>query len=1227
MEGQPVEEAKRAAQSMVEQIDLQASQIALVSFNSVAVLAQPLTHDRAALIAAIQRLYGEGGTAIDQALAAGRQALAGSAPSGRRAVLILLSDGGSDLDSAQREANQVRAVGIEIIAIGLRGTDFNETVLRAVAGNTPPIILDDPARLTEVFNRLAVDVTNPLVTDLSVREQYNALAFELADPMLRAAIGNPGVLLWEVPALSAINSSYQYVLRAKRIGWQQLSPGGQVAMRDCQGNSLNELLPIGPRILIIPSVPWLLGLWLLPLLLFLLALFLRKPPKRKRTLDPDRFEAFEPQPYGPGGVEALRPLADVEEPEPGRGDPAQCPPVLIMGAGDTARWVLTAVKRNLVWRYGQVPPTVRLLLIDFRAPRRRPSPVILDGVELTEGVEVVGLAPDFSEWQRKDKELPWKGSHDLNEPGRVRGRVALAIDFKGQAGAKGSPVWRAVVEAKQALNRPAVFVVASLGDEAGSGMAFDLADLAMRASPAAEMRPLSCRLLLGLPTAMRPGTAAENERRIEYALAALSELRRLSFRHPWSSVYGPVEDIPFDACYLFNGAIQIAQDTALTGQIDTTEIDLRTNADEAGPLSVVADWLTSVLDPAVYGRYGDQARAAATEMRQEGGGLHRALFGSFGVCSLQWPVEILRKAGQWWLIEQLVKPGPTSVQSGQAEVVDFLQGKGMANRHELLAWLADLPGRPWEQEGMVAGPGFFEAMVHKADGAFEHALAERLTRTMNEGGADGIQQALAFLTALQEQLKGVVRSLPDQAWPSQEDEQALVGWLNSCLRSAGAAEAELAAWNAALGKLANQARVEQKRADEELERWKKTRRGRVTEEALGGVERDRATENALQARLSRLRERLVWAWDLRSGQPRPYLLALPLTFDGSEKLSLNDLVVRYGAAATDTERVLDLLRRATTYHTRFFLTEAYHVAPRLRRLLNEKGVELLKTFVRESSPLLRYDLGEAHRILNQGRRPEQPPLNVLIHRVFASGDQEVAQLISDRLITERRSVVQTADPFTCLILSLASMIPLDAIEPYRTMVREAAGPRPDEQIFLAERVLARWQRRAMKLRQFDRLSLGPWEGAYDRPFDKSSSEPLFHPEFGTLVFDDGSREELFARAVVCNLIAEKLPRGWVLRLHGREEDLGSSIQEALKAFLNAPKDFSPESLLGRDHLEDTLRRLSEAVEQWKDSPPADLEGYLKGRLEQPPVGALRHAPGPIERSLWTLLRLIAEEMV
>jgi Mg-chelatase subunit ChlD len=136
MEGQQIKDAKTAALTFIDHMDLAGSdQGSVVSFAGQASLDQKLTHDRGRIDAAIDAIGADGGTNIAAGVIAATRELTSSRHNpAAPPVMILLTDGlaKGEEAAAMEAAAAAKAQGIRVITIGL-GHDVNESLLRAMA--------------------------------------------------------------------------------------------------------------------------------------------------------------------------------------------------------------------------------------------------------------------------------------------------------------------------------------------------------------------------------------------------------------------------------------------------------------------------------------------------------------------------------------------------------------------------------------------------------------------------------------------------------------------------------------------------------------------------------------------------------------------------------------------------------------------------------------------------------------------------------------------------------------------------------------------------------------------------------------------------------------------------------------------------------------------------------------------------------------------------------------
>jgi Mg-chelatase subunit ChlD len=133
MRGRELPDAKAAAKSFINYLQLSSDQVALVSFAGEASLDQRLTHNGQSVKKAIDRLSASGSTAIGDAIAAAQQELSSKRHNRSAApVLILLTDGENTKGrDPLRAAEAAKAAGTRIIVIGLG--QVQEAELRALA--------------------------------------------------------------------------------------------------------------------------------------------------------------------------------------------------------------------------------------------------------------------------------------------------------------------------------------------------------------------------------------------------------------------------------------------------------------------------------------------------------------------------------------------------------------------------------------------------------------------------------------------------------------------------------------------------------------------------------------------------------------------------------------------------------------------------------------------------------------------------------------------------------------------------------------------------------------------------------------------------------------------------------------------------------------------------------------------------------------------------------------
>lgn len=160
MTGEKFTDAKSAARTFVELLDLRRDQAAVIGFSAGPTLASGLSQDLRALQAAIDTLSLGSGTRIDRALRAAVGELLGPRRRpGNQGVIVLLSDGAHSGTAAdlQHATNEARSLGAVIYAIGF-GPDANRAELVSIAGAERTFVAIDGAALKRIYRDIASSI-------------------------------------------------------------------------------------------------------------------------------------------------------------------------------------------------------------------------------------------------------------------------------------------------------------------------------------------------------------------------------------------------------------------------------------------------------------------------------------------------------------------------------------------------------------------------------------------------------------------------------------------------------------------------------------------------------------------------------------------------------------------------------------------------------------------------------------------------------------------------------------------------------------------------------------------------------------------------------------------------------------------------------------------------------------------------------------------------------------
>jgi uncharacterized protein with von Willebrand factor type A (vWA) domain len=150
MQGLKLDTAKQATHKMIETLEA-TDEVGVITFDSDATVVVPLQRasNRTKIEAAIKDVTAGGGTNILPALKGALAALHGSKLKLKH--VLFLSDGEAPTDGIAEVANEIRAEGATISAVGVQGADRNFLAMIADAGEGRLYMVEDLGALPKLF--------------------------------------------------------------------------------------------------------------------------------------------------------------------------------------------------------------------------------------------------------------------------------------------------------------------------------------------------------------------------------------------------------------------------------------------------------------------------------------------------------------------------------------------------------------------------------------------------------------------------------------------------------------------------------------------------------------------------------------------------------------------------------------------------------------------------------------------------------------------------------------------------------------------------------------------------------------------------------------------------------------------------------------------------------------------------------------------------------------------
>lgn len=791
MAGMPITQALQAARDFVNAADLSVTQIGIMFFNDAPTHSLPLSQDRVGMISFLQNVVGDGGTSADLALKQTREELTGARHrSQAQSMLILLSDGGSPTPPiAEQEARSAKQAGVHIVVIGIVGSGLNAPLLQSIASSSTDYhSVSDISTLAGLYTELAQATNRIRASQVLVTERYNQSAFDLVSGPADAQ----NQIVWNVGTLADQSKRLDYRLKPKALGWHDVSPEpGEIKLSDCNNQPVLFSSPQGPRVLVL--APWwlfLILLLLLPLLLLgaIVLPFLRKSPQADAQLPaPDPFK-YDPKPPVTPWTQAVYSLQSGAPVLPS----VYNQPALVVGLGEVGLYVLTALKKNLLDRFGQMPKDVRLLQIDVTTKGKEPMQFDLAGVTLAP-IEKLTLVVDLDNVDISIKNNPNKYAHlawwprDVGDDrGRALGRMALFYDLRNDIG--GSKLWRKIQE-RHPQKDCRLFMIASTADDVGSGAYLSLTDLIKRASQGLGTFTRAEALLSlhnVMPNEINP---SDLETARAKTWATLRELARFSFKNkPVPSVYNPNGDQKIQA----NIQTALLDDWYLFGA-EGPGFDLTGLEPPHGSLLAMADCLTMLVDPTLANKLKDYFPTLADPAGRIQQLTGEGIVGGMGSYVFQIATDDLRRAceyrlvydvlfnpdtpnkvgifklardprGQWQLDAQAAHDIEANLNQA---ALKFLRDQELPNYHAFWGLVADVLEQQSWNETQVMRIIPIEPAAQDTYGKlaqlFQVCLQDQLNRILNGASPDlrvarsgKLAYTLAFLTQLRQMLNRAI---------------------------------------------------------------------------------------------------------------------------------------------------------------------------------------------------------------------------------------------------------------------------------------------------------------------------------------------------------------------------------------------------------------------------------------------------------------------------------------
>lgn len=168
MEGERIQNARKAVEACIENLTPETQELAVVLYENAAAVLSPLTNDASALRSAAERITANGGTNIPAGLREGIASLENAA--GTKAIILMTDgeDGNPNEMPAAIEAAQAENIAVFTVSTGGGNREYMENIARQTGGFYMEAFTD--AELVNVYTALQNFIVNNYCFEYTVSE-------------------------------------------------------------------------------------------------------------------------------------------------------------------------------------------------------------------------------------------------------------------------------------------------------------------------------------------------------------------------------------------------------------------------------------------------------------------------------------------------------------------------------------------------------------------------------------------------------------------------------------------------------------------------------------------------------------------------------------------------------------------------------------------------------------------------------------------------------------------------------------------------------------------------------------------------------------------------------------------------------------------------------------------------------------------------------------------------